>query len=75
MSMPNHLPGNPYERLLLSGESGSNLEPEDVVAFATLALAWEQRQRNILAYRTATNRGIPLGGLDHLNASKGRSDG
>lgn len=66
----NPLPGNPYTEEL--SRRGSTPAVSDL---AVLALAWEQRQRNILAYLTATNRGIPLGGLDHLNASKGRSDG
>lgn len=60
----NPLPGNPYTEEL--SRRGSIPSVSDL---AVLALAWEQRQRNILAYRTATHRGIPLGGLDHLNTS------
>lgn len=61
MDMPNHLPGNPYAEEL--SRRGSIPAVSDLAA---LALAWEQRQRNILAYRTAKGRGIDLTGLEHL---------
>lgn len=57
----NPLPGNPYAEAL--SRRGS------IPAVSDLALAWEQRQRNIIAYRTATNSGLHLDGLDHLNTS------
>lgn len=60
----NPLPGNPYTEAL--SRRGSTPAVSDLAA---LALAWEQRQRNIIAYRTATNRGLHLDGLDHLNTS------
>lgn len=61
-----HLPGNPYRE-----RAAYESDPLWATYFATLALAWEQRQRNTLAYRTAEKRGINLEGLDHL---KGESN-
>ena len=58
-----HLAGNPCEERVW-------LEDDPVWAgvHATLALAWEQRQANIIAYRVAKARGgeLFMEGLEHL---------
>lgn len=59
------IPGNPYsERAEMVPDIG------DAQVFATLALAYEQHQRNRLAAHTAVKRGLPL--PDDLAALAGK---
>lgn len=55
----NHLPGNPYTAFLAQ-MADERLDVPVVQVTATLALAYEQHQRNRLAAITATHRGLDL---------------